>query len=106
MADKTVERRPGGVAPTGSTSEETVTLPPLAPPTNHGHTTAAWTTVIFVLVGFLVAGLAIVFAQPWLFWAGMVVIVVGLLVGKVLQILGHGQGGAQTLAKQAANGAH
>ncbi|WP_066588053.1 HGxxPAAW family protein [Cellulomonas timonensis] len=106
MAEQTVERRPGSGAPTGSTSEETVTLPLTTPPTNHGHTNASWTLVVFVLVGFTAAGLALVFAQPWLFWTGMAVVVLGVIVGKVMQILGHGQGGAATLAKQAEHGAH
>ncbi|MCC2308186.1 HGxxPAAW family protein [Cellulomonas chengniuliangii] len=105
MAEQTVERRPGNGA-TGSSSEETVTLPLSTPPTNHGHTNASWTLVVFVLVGFTMSGLALVFSTPWVFWAGMGVIVLGVIVGKVLQILGHGQGGAATLAKQAGQSAH
>ncbi|HUX70561.1 MAG TPA: HGxxPAAW family protein [Cellulomonadaceae bacterium] len=81
-------------------------LPPSAPPSNHGHTVAAWTTTIVVVVGALVSALAVVFAVVWLFWAGLGVVLVGAITGKVLQVLGYGQGGANTLARQSGAGAH
>lgn len=101
MAEHSVDRRATGSTPTGSPAHEVVHLPLSSPPRNHGHTTAAWTTVVLVLVGFTVSALAVTFALVWLFWAGMGVILLGVVAGKVLQILGHGQGGAATLAKQA-----
>jgi hypothetical protein len=79
---------------------ETLRLPPAAPPTNHGQTTAAWTTTLIVLVGATVAGLGMIVATVWLFWVGLGVTILGLVVGKVMQVLGHGQGGARTLAAQ------
>ncbi len=81
-------------------------LPPSAPPSNHGHTVAAWTTTTVVLVGALVSALAVVFAVVWLFWVGLGVVLVGAIVGKALQVLGYGQGGANTLARQSGAGAH
>lgn len=66
-------------------------LPVAPPPTNHGHTTAAWVTVTVVLVGSVVASIAVVVALPWLFWVGMGIAVVGLVVGRVLKMLGFGQ---------------
>ena len=84
----------------------TAWLPPSAPPSNHGHTVAAWTTTIVVVLGGLVSALAVVFSTVWLFWVGIVVMVAGGLAGKVLQVLGYGQGGANTLARQAASGGH
>jgi hypothetical protein len=58
---------------------------------SHGHTVAAWTAVTVMFVGFMVAGLAVVFALPWLFWVGIVVVAAGAVVGKVLQMMGMGQ---------------
>ena len=83
-----------------TTSSETAYLPPSAPPTNHGHTTAAWTTTILVIAGFLAAALGLVLTIDWLFWGGVVVTVLGVVIGKVLQVMGHGQGGDKTLAKE------
>ena len=49
MADQSVERRAESAVPAQAPIRDLSYLPPSAPPTNHGHTTAAWTTVIVVL---------------------------------------------------------
>jgi len=102
MVDPSVER---------STPPSDVSyLPPSAPWSNHGRTFAAWTTVTIVLVGSTVAAIGILAALAWLFWVGLAVVVGGVLVGKVLQMAGYGQGGANTLSRQAraraAGGSH
>ncbi|GAA3823573.1 HGxxPAAW family protein [Cellulomonas soli] len=96
MADDTLAHRAQN-----ATRTEQAHLPPSAAPTNHGHTTAAWTTTVVVLLGSVIAALGMVFATPWVAWAGGAVALLGVVLGKVLQILGHGQGGAATLARQA-----
>lgn len=106
MADQSVERRAERTVPAETSVRDLSYLPPSAPPTNHGHTTAAWTTVIVVLVGAVLSSVAMIFAAVPLVWVGGVVIVLGIIAGKVLQILGYGQGGATTLAKQARTGGH
>ena len=83
-----------------TTRSETAYLPPAAPPTNHGHTTAAWTTTILVIVGFLAAAFGMVLTIDWLFWGGIALTVLGLVIGKVLQVMGYGQGGDKTQAKE------
>jgi len=88
------------------TRTETMHLPPTAPPTNHGRTVAAWTTTWGVVLGGVVAALGVAFTLAWLFWVGMGVIVLTLVLGKVLQLLGHGQGGAATLARAQRRGGH
>lgn len=88
------------------TARELASLPPSAPPRNHGHTIAAWTTTITVLVGALVSSVAMVAALVWLVWVGLGVAVLGLVLGKVLQLLGYGQGGAVTVARQAGAAGH
>ncbi|WP_149204426.1 HGxxPAAW family protein [Actinotalea subterranea] len=70
---------------------EVTHLPVAPPPRNHGHTTAAWVTVTLVLVGAVTSSIAVVVALPWLFWAGLGVILVGLVAGRVLKMLGLGQ---------------
>jgi hypothetical protein len=79
---------------------ETAYLPPSAPPMNHGHTTAAWFTTFAVITGFVVTALGMVLTISWMFWAGIAITALGLVIGKVLQVLGHGQGGDKTLAKE------
>jgi len=89
-----------------ATRTETVHLPPSAPPTNHGKTLAAWVTTYGVVGGITLAGVAMVFAVVWLVWVGLAIAVVAIVVGKVLQVLGHGQGGAATRAREARSGGH
>ncbi|WP_454048448.1 HGxxPAAW family protein [Cellulomonas sp. Marseille-Q8402] len=85
---------------------ETLRLPPTAPPTNHGHTTAAWTTTVVVLIGSVAGALGLIFALMWLFWAGLGVALLGVVVGVVLRQLGYGQGGKHTIEKARRTGGH
>jgi len=57
---------------------------------DHGSSPAAWTAVSIIMVAFLLGGLGILIAQPWVFWAGVVLAVVGVVVGKVMQMMGMG----------------
>ena len=59
---------------------------------NHGSTPAAWTTVTIIMISFVVGALGVALATPWLFWVGVVGIVIGLVVGKVMQMMGMGAG--------------
>ena len=88
------------------TRTETIHLPPTTAPTNHGRTVAAWTTTWVVVLGGVVAALGVTFTLMWLFWVGMGVAVLGVVLGKVLQLLGHGQGGAATIARAQRRGGH
>lgn len=58
---------------------------------SHGNTPAAWTAVTVMFVGFLVSGIALPLALPWLFFVGLGVVVLGAVVGKVMQMMGLGQ---------------
>ncbi|MFF2267027.1 HGxxPAAW family protein [Cellulosimicrobium cellulans] len=72
-------------------------LPPAAPPTNHGHTVAAWFTMIGIMVGALVAAIGVLLpgmaqvSGVWLFWVGMGLVAVALVGGLVLRNMGYGQ---------------
>ena len=80
MADEPLDR-----------TAESAHLPAAAPPTNHGRTLAAWVTVSVVVLGGLVSAAAVVVARPWLFWVGIGLIVIGVVLGQVLRMLGFGQ---------------
>jgi hypothetical protein len=67
---------------------------------SHGHTPAAWTGVIIGFIGFCVAGAFTVMAQPVGFWAGLVIVALGGVVGGVMRQMGLGQ------PKTAAHSAH
>ncbi|WP_037668776.1 HGxxPAAW family protein [Streptomyces griseus] len=58
---------------------------------SHGHTPAAWTGVTIAIIGFAVAGTFMVMAQPLGFWAGMVIVALGGVVGGVMRAMGLGQ---------------
>ena len=57
---------------------------------SHGNTPAAWTAVTIMFVGFVLSGLALPLELPWLFFVGLGVVVLGAVVGKVMQMMGLG----------------
>lgn len=54
---------------------------------SHGHTPAAWTGVIISFIGFCIAGVFMVAANPLGFWAGIAVIFIGGLVGLAMKAM-------------------
>jgi len=59
---------------------------------DHGNTPAAWTAVIIMIIGFVVGASAVILLNWPLFWIGGVgVVVLGAIVGKVMQMMGMGQ---------------
>jgi hypothetical protein len=71
-------------------------LPPGVPPTNHGHTVAAWVTMAGITLGTLISAFGLVLAASSsagqvLFVVGLVVVGASLIVGLVLRNLGMGQ---------------
>lgn len=58
---------------------------------SHGHTPAAWTSVTIVTIGFCVAGAFMVADQPVGFWAGMVIVAAGGVIGWIMSAMGLGQ---------------
>lgn len=59
----------------------------------HGHSPAAWTAVVIMLVAITIGTVAFFFAMAWLVWASAVLLVVGLIVGWVLAKMGYGVNG-------------
>ncbi|MBD8058940.1 hypothetical protein IC607_08160 [Cellulomonas sp. JH27-2] len=101
MADNTLAHRAQN-----ATTTETMQLPPSAPPVNHGKTQAAWVTCWLIVIGGTVAGLGVAFAWVWMFWAGLGICVLGLVIGGVMKSMGFGQGGAATIAREKTHGGH
>lgn len=75
----------------GGMSAERMNLPRATPPTNHGHTVAAWVTVAVVLAGAVLATVAVVFTAWTWFWVGVGLFVVAAVTGLVLRGVGLGQ---------------
>ncbi len=76
---------------TDKTNTEIAYLPPAVPPSNHGHTVAAWTAMIGIMLGALVASIGVAVAQAVIFWVGMGVVLVACILGLVLRNMGYGQ---------------
>ena len=58
---------------------------------DHGHTPAAWTAVLIILAGIFIGAFAVAVLNWPLFWIGVGVIALGLIVGKVMQMMGLGK---------------
>jgi len=58
---------------------------------DHGHTVAAWTAVGIAMLAFLIGCIGVVVARPEIFWIGIALLPVALIVGKVLALLGFGK---------------
>lgn len=65
----------------------------------HGHSPAAWTAVIIMLIAFAAGTLFFWFDQPTLVWASAGLLVVGALSGWVLAKLGYGVRGPRYVPK-------
>lgn len=68
---------------------------------SHGHTPAAWTGVTISIIGFCIAGVFMVAADPLGFVAGLAVIPLGGLVGLGMRAAGLGGVKESDAAKQA-----
>lgn len=60
---------------------------------DHGSSPAAWTTVTITVVGFTVGAFALVFGRPAVVVASGGIIIAGLIVGKIMQLMGLGARG-------------
>ncbi len=51
---------------------------------NHGQTPANWTGAGIITLAFIVGTVGVVLAQPWVFWLGVLLILVGIGAWKVM----------------------
>lgn len=63
---------------------------------SEGRSVAAWSAVAILLVASLVMSLAVVFPSKLWFAVGVVIAVLGVAVGKILSMAGHGAAKAAT----------
>lgn len=56
----------------------------------HGHSPAAWTAVVIMLVGFTIGTTAFFFEVAWIVWASAGLVLLGWIAGGVLAKLGYG----------------
>jgi hypothetical protein len=66
----------------------------------HGHSPAAWTAVVIMLVAVTIGTVAYFFDLPWLVWASAGLLVIGALVGWILARVGYGVGGSKYTPKE------
>jgi fatty acid desaturase len=57
---------------------------------NHGSSPAAWTAVVIITLAFAVGTLALILGNWPMFWVGAALVVVGGVVGTVMQKMGLG----------------
>ncbi|UJP12565.2 DUF6704 family protein [Microbacterium elymi] len=72
---------------------------PIADP-GHGHSPAAWTAVIIMLVGAAIGTTAFFLDVPWLVWSAVVLMVIGLIAGWVVSKAGYGINGPKYAPKE------
>jgi uncharacterized membrane protein len=59
----------------------------------HGNSIAAWTCVGVIMFGALVMCIAVAVTTVWVFVVGVVIVVLGVIAGKVLAAMGFGVSG-------------
>ena len=65
----------------------------------HGHSPAAWTAVIIMLVAIAIGTVFFYLEQPILVWASVGLLVVGAIVGWAMSKAGYGADGAKSNPK-------
>lgn len=65
----------------------------------HGHSPAAWTAVVVMLVAFALGTLFFFLDMPVLVWASAGLLLVGGLIGLVMSKAGYGAYGDKSLSK-------
>jgi hypothetical protein len=66
----------------------------------HGHSPAAWTAVVIMLVAVALGTVFFVLDMPVLVWASVGLLVVGLIAGWALARAGWGVNGPKYVAKE------
>jgi hypothetical protein len=61
------------------------------PHPSHGSTPAAWTAMAIALIGFVGASVAVMAGQMTIFYIGLALLPVSLIVGYVMSKMGYGE---------------
>lgn len=71
----------------------------------HGSTPAAWTAVAVALTAFMVGGIGLILGPNWVvFWIGVVLLPVALVIGRVMESMGMGKNPARRADPEASRG--
>ena len=57
---------------------------------NHGNTPAAWTAVVVALAGFVVGGIGLMVGNMMVFWIGVALAPVAVIIGAIMSKMGYG----------------
>ena len=57
---------------------------------HHGNTPAAWTGVTIILAGFVVGAIGLMVHNLVVFWIGVALVPVAVIIGKIMQKMGLG----------------
>jgi len=60
---------------------------------NHGNTPAAWTAVTVALAAFVVAGIGLMMGSMTVFWIGVALAPLAVIIGVVMAKMGYGADG-------------
>ncbi len=66
----------------------------------HGHSPAAWTAVVIMLVAVALGTLFFFLDMPLLVWVSAGLLIVGLIVGWIMAKAGYGANGSKYIAKE------
>lgn len=57
---------------------------------NHGNTPAAWTAVIIGILAFVVGGIGLMVYSWLIFWVGVAMLPIALVIGVAMSRMGYG----------------
>lgn len=60
---------------------------------NHGNTPAAWTAVSIAMLSFVVGGIGLMVGSMPVFWVGVALTPIAVIVGYVMSRMGYGDTG-------------
>ena len=60
---------------------------------NHGNTPAAWTAVTVALAAFVVGGIGLMMGSMTVFWVGVALAPLAIIIGVVMARMGYGADG-------------
>ncbi|HET7349402.1 MAG TPA: HGxxPAAW family protein [Marmoricola sp.] len=60
---------------------------------NHGNTPAAWTAVTVALAAFVVGGIGLMMGSMTLFWVGVALAPLAIVIGVIMAKMGYGADG-------------
>ena len=57
---------------------------------HHGNTPAAWTAVVVLIAAFVVGGIGLMVGSMTVFWIGVALAPIGIIVGAIMSKMGYG----------------